>query len=94
MSKSIMSEERKCYNCGSKMNLHLHHIFFGSANRKLSDQDGCTVYLCYECHEGSRGVHGGNRDLDLFLKMACQREWERRNGTREDFIKRYGKSYL
>lgn len=39
------------------------------------------------------GVHF-NPELDRKLKQQCQREWERVNGTREDFIKRFGRSYL
>nr|DAO53810.1 MAG TPA: Recombination enhancement, RecA-dependent nuclease [Caudoviricetes sp.] len=95
MSKSIMSNERKCFACSSTYNLHRHHIYFGSANRKLSEQDGCWVYLCANHHNMSRfGVHTGNRALDIHLKQECQRKWEAKNGTREDFIKRFGKNYL
>ena len=95
MSKSILSNEKSCYCCHTTINLHRHHIFFGMANRKLSEHDGCWVYLCANHHNMSRyGVHNGNRELDLRLKKECQERWETKNGTREDFIKRYGKSYL
>ena len=45
MSESILSNERVCYICGSP-EVVVHHIFMGVANRKLSDEDGCWVYLC------------------------------------------------
>ena len=91
---SIMSNDRKCYVCGYTQGIHKHHIFFGTANRKISEQDGCWCYLCAVHHNMSRvGVHF-NRDLDLKIKRECQEKWEENFGTREDFIKRYGKSYL
>lgn len=92
MKKSIISNEKQCYVCGSKYNLHYHHIMFGK-NRKLADEDGLTIYLCYEHHEGTNGVHGKNgHELDIkFKKMAVKVWCEYYNKTEEDFRKRYGK---
>lgn len=95
MSNSILSNEKECYCCATTLNLHRHHIFYGMANRKLSEKDGCWVYLCASHHNmGTYGVHNGNRRLDVLLKKECQERWEAIYGTREEFIKRYGKSYL
>lgn len=88
---SLLQEGKRCYICGAEYGLHKHHIFFGP-NRKLSDQDGCVVWLCRAHHTGPQGVHF-NRDLDLKLKWECQQAWQELNGTEEDFIKKYGKSY-
>ena len=94
MKKSLIQSGRYCLVCGTENALHKHHIFYGSANRKLSEEDGAFCYLCYMHHNGGNyGVHF-NKDLDLRLKKECQRAWEEKNGTREDFIKRYGKSWL
>lgn len=94
MKKSILQREKACYICGTTLNLHLHHIFYGTANRKLSDADGCVIYLCQSHHTGALGIHN-YRKLDLTIKARCQIEWQRQNNkTIEDFIKRYGKSYL
>ena len=93
MSESILSDKRVCFVCGVTQNLERHHIYYGTSNRKLSEADGCFVYLCREHHTGKDGAHF-NRSLDLYLKTRCQTAWERKNGTREDFIKRYGKSYI
>ena len=94
MAKSIIQNEKACYICGATQNLHLHHIFFGSANRRLSDADGCVVYLCQRHHTGAAGVHG-NRKIDLSLKTKCEKAWLEYYGkTIEDFIKRYGRNYL
>ena len=90
--KSIISDERKCYICGSVNNLHLHHIFFGIANRKKSDEQGLWVYLCMSHHTGNDGVHR-NRKIDLMLKEIAQSEFEKSH-TREEFRQIFGKSYL
>lgn len=94
--KSIMpnGNEKVCYQCGTPFNLHIHHIFKGP-NRKLADEDGCWVYLCFTHHTGDEGVHTSKyKWLDDQLKMKAQAAWEERYGSREDFRKRYGKSYL
>lgn len=91
---SLIQKGRYCYVCGSENALHLHHIFYGNSNRKLSDKDGAFCYLCYmHLNGGNYGVHF-NKELDLYLKKECQTAWENKLGTREDFIKRYGKSWL
>ena len=76
-------------------NLHNHHVLFGK-NRKKADQDGLTVYLCYEHHEGTNGVHGKNgANVDIYLKTRAELDWlDHNNKTIDDFIERYGKNYL
>lgn len=91
--KSIISNERECYVCGTTRDLHKHHIFFGP-NRKKSEQHGLWVYLCARHHNMSdQGVHF-NKELDMELKALAQKEWQKQNGTIEDFIRVFGKSYL
>lgn len=94
--KSIIQTKKKCFVCESTYNLHCHHCMHGTANRKLADKDGLTVYLCYEHHEGNMGVHSKNgHELDLELKRIAQLRWqEYYNKTEDDFRSRYGKSYL
>lgn len=92
--KSILSNERECYVCGYTETLNRHHIYAGVSNRKQSEKYGCWVYLCARHHNMSDvGVHF-NKALDTELKQTCQKEWEKRNGTREDFIRTFGRSYL
>lgn len=94
MSKSILQRNEACYICGTTLNLHRHHIFYGTANRKLSEEDGCVVYLCQLHHTGAAGVHF-NKKIDLTLKAKCQLQWQKHyKKTTEDFIRRYGRSYL
>ena len=95
MSKSILQDIKKCYVCGSVKYLHLHHIIFGK-NRKKADEDGLVVYLCYNHHEGTMGVHGKKgHELDTILKTRAEQRWlEYYNKTKEEFVERYGRNYL
>lgn len=73
--------------------VEIHHIFFGNPYfRKHSEEDGFIIPLSPEEHRGNDGVHF-NRRLDLDLKQHCQRVFEEEH-TRDEFIQRYGKSYL
>lgn len=93
MAKSIMQKEKQCYVCGTTYDIHEHHIFFGTANRKNSEKHGFKVYLCGTHHNlSSEGVHF-NRRLDLRLKRECQAKFEQTH-TREEFMGIIGKNYL
>jgi hypothetical protein len=92
--KSLIQDTKECYVCKTTLDLHLHHIFYGTANRKISDKDGCVVYLCERHHTGIAGVHN-NTKTDLTLKQRCEAAWLcKYDKTVEDFIRRYGKNYL
>lgn len=95
MSKSILQNNKKCYITKSTNNLHKHHIFGGTANRKLSEEDGMWIWLRADWHNMSDyGVHF-NKELDLKLKRIAQKRWqEYYHKTKEDFIKKYGKCYI
>ena len=96
MSKtSIIQKDQRCYICHTTNNLHQHHIIFGK-NRKKCDEDKLVIWLCREHHEGTNGVHGKNgHNLDIKLKQIAQKEWCKcYNKTKEDFIARYGRSYI
>lgn len=90
--KSLISNEKACYVCGCPV-VHKHHIFYGTANRRLSEEYGCWVWLCPYHHNMSKeGVHF-NRELDLQIKKECQECWEQVHGSRADFIKVFGRSW-
>ena len=94
--KSIL-ETRKgtCYACGAETTTQDHHIFYGTANRKLSERYGLKVFLCLDCHLNNRtDVHGGNQELDQKLKEEGQLQFERKHGSRVDFINIFGRNYL
>lgn len=86
-------DEKKCWVCGTERGIHLHHVFEG-INRKNSDRLKLTVYLCGYHHNLSEyGVHF-NKELDLSLKRYAQEYYEANLGTREDFMKVFGRNYI
>lgn len=92
--RSLISNEKCCHICGTTKGIHKHHIFYGTGNRQVSEEQGCWCYLCAFHHNMSAyGVHF-NSELDLKLKRLCQWKWEEKNGSREDFIRTFGKSYI
>lgn len=94
MPKSILQDEPYCFVCKIPYGLHRHHIFYGRGRRQISERYGCWVYLCPRHHNASNaGVHF-NPTFDLKLKQICQKRWEELNGSREDFIKTFGKNYM
>ena len=94
MTKSIMSNEKECFVCGTPLDLHRHHIFYGMANRIISEKEGCWCYLCARHHNMTNdGVHH-NYAFNITLKKYCQEKWEAKNGDRKDFIRIFGKSHL
>lgn len=92
-SKSILQEDTDyCYVCG-RYGTEIHHIFFGTANRKLSDKYGLVVGLCYDHHRGKHGVHNGNRELDIKLKQIAQRTFTDMYSESE-YLAIFGRNYL
>ena len=76
MTKSIISNEKECYVCHTPLELHQHHIYGGTANRKKSDKYGCWIWLCGDHHNLSNaGIHF-NKNLDLKVKRMCQKKFE------------------
>jgi hypothetical protein len=94
MKQSILqSDMSKCYVCGATQNLHLHHIYEGTANRKKSDKYRCYVMLCGMHHNLSKfGVHY-NKTLDICLKKKCQKEFERIY-SHDKFMEVFKRNYL
>lgn len=92
MARSIIQDDKNCLICGTGVTEE-HHVFFGTANRKMSDKYGLIVYLCPEHHRGQQGVHH-NRHFDLMLKREAQLVFEEDVGTRLEFMKAFGRSYL
>ena len=99
--KSIMQTEKVCYLCGCAIpfgyydGLEEHHVFYGKANRPLSEKRGFKVWLCGEtCHRNGRKAVHKNHETDLFLKRKAQEIYEATYGSREDFRQEFGKSFL
>lgn len=92
--ESILQTKKECYICGLGATLERHHVFFGTANRKKAEQDGCWVWLCHYHHTGSNNSVHFNIRVDRELKKQAQRFWlDHYNKTVDDFIIRYGRNY-
>ncbi len=92
-TKSVIFEDMEsCFVCGSPY-VQVHHILYGTSNRKISDKLGYVAPLCQEHHTGSHGVHF-NKALDLHLKKLAQKHFEANLGNRNAFRDMFGKSYL
>lgn len=91
--KLLIQKGKECWFCKTTYNLHKHHIYYGTANRKISEKIGAYVYLCSRHHNMSDNSVHFNREMDLILKKKYQKEFEKQK-TREEFVKIIGKSYL
>lgn len=102
MAKSILHNkaDKTCYLCmllkndySEKAGLQEHHIFFGSANRKISEKYGLKVYLCLWHHtEGKEAVHK-NTEHDTLLKQTAQKAFIAKYSI-ELFMEKFRKNYL
>lgn len=95
MKKRIIpGDDEYCYLC-KKVHLmnpgtDVHHCLFGN-KRKLADQDGLTVHLCHDHH---MRLHQQGQHKDELIRLAQITWMEHFDKTKEEFIARYGKSYI
>ena len=94
--KSIVTEYTGvCFYCGQPAECQ-HHLIFGRGLRKLADEDGLIIPSCNKHHNMGKideRVHE-NPMAEKLSKMLGQVIWEKHHGTRKEFMKRYGQSYL
>lgn len=105
--KSIMQSVKECYLCRkdadalgycgelSSEGLDKHHVIYGIANRRLSDQTGLWVYLCKRHHNEDHGpfaVHF-NKKLREELCKDAERVYLR-DHTFEEWMTTFAKNYL
>ena len=91
--KSVFTDDMEhCYFTGATP-VEVHHIFAGS-RRNASGKYGFVVPLRPDLHPN--GVHAGKdaKKIDTELKQMAQRYWEEHYGSRTEFRKVFGKSYL
>ena len=97
--KSIIQDKKECFITGSTQGLHNHHIFYGRANRKISDKYGLTIWLTNQCHLELHTSPPNAMFVDkvkaLQIKqMAQKKAMEHYGWTVEEWIKKFGKSYI
>ena len=96
--RSIMQEDiHSCYLCGRNGQgdrLEMHHVFNG-ADKKRSEKYRFLVWICGErCHRNGREAVHRNIHVNNMVKRNAQKIYEDQFGTREDFIREFGKSFL
>lgn len=80
----------RCFITGSKHDVHIHHVF-GASNKKNSEIYGFIIPLDAEYHDMSdKGIHF-DKEFDLKIKRQCQEYWLENIGSKEEFIKKFGK---
>lgn len=70
-----------------------HHIF-GASNRKRSEKYGFVVPLSPAMHPNGASASKNAKEIDTSLKQMAQKYYEEHYGSREQFRKEFGKSYL
>lgn len=93
---SIFTEDLdRCILTGCVGYVERHHVF-GGARKGLSEKYGFIAPLRADLHPN--GAHctwnEDIREIDLYLKTKCQQYYEDQIGTREEFIREFGKGYL
>ena len=95
MKSIIPDNDEFCYLC-KKQGLLIpgtdtHHMIFGTANRKLSEKDGLKINLCHRHH---MRLHQQGEYKEELQKLAQQKWMEVYERGVDEWIKRYGKSFL
>lgn len=95
MKSIINGDDEYCFLCKQlgfpNYATEVHHMIFGTAKRKLADQDGLTVHLCHY-HHFMLHRHGLHKEE---LQQLAEKTWlEHYNKSIDDFIQRYGRNYL
>lgn len=70
-----------------------HHIFGGSS-RKASEQYGYVLPVRPDLHPNGVFASTEGKAKDIEMKQMAQMHFEANHGTREDFRRIFGKSYL
>ncbi len=91
----ITKYDKICVVCGRPKD-HIHHLVYGRGVRDLSDADGLTVPLCYDCHKKVHEFSGAWSKIagQLAFELDQVSEGKSKEQARGEFKKRYGRSYL
>lgn len=95
MAADITKYKKLCILCGRPATCE-HHLVFGIGLRELAEEDNLKAPICDRCHtlgKSTEKIHD-NVAAERLSKICGQLLYEAQIGTREDFRKRYGQSYL
>ena len=89
----IMPKSTKYSIVRTELYCERHEVYFSTAYRQKSINDGLIVFLTRKAHRGTNGVHGKNGNkFNRYLKNKGKEAWiNYYHKTEEDFIKEYGK---
>lgn len=90
--KSIVQTDKSCFLCGRECLLERHHIFAGTANRRISEREGLWVWLCHDCHTGTNGAQY-EADTNRYLKQEAQMAYEQTH-THDEWMRLIRKNYI
>lgn len=98
---SIFGDLDKCCITGSTYK-DIHHCFCG-ANRHKCEKYGYVIPIHKKLHPNGvefdkdfcKQITGKDRvELNNWIRAECQKDYESKHGTREDFINEFGRNYL
>ena len=90
-----MQEERECYITQSTTRLHKHHIFGGTANRRLSEEFGLWIWLRADWHVGTPySIHNNPMLMKRIQREGQLKAMECYGWSEADFRKVFGRSFL
>lgn len=90
----MIMKDKKCFFCPNTIGLHEHHCLHGTANRKMADKYGLTVWLCsYHHTDGKRAVHKC-KATDEILQKYGQRYFLENIGDMDLWMQEFKKNYL
>lgn len=101
----LQADESYCWLCAmtegdfSHKKTECHHIFPGTALRRISEENGFKVRLCPRHHEGDESGtafsvhHPEKNQFAIALQRECQMEYEKTH-RREEWMALMGRSYL
>lgn len=90
---SVLADDLEhCIVTGSSQ-VEIHHVFNGP-NRSLSEKYGFLIPLRPDWHNFKPYSIHMDQEFDNSWKRYAQQYYETNIGSREDFIREFGKSYL
>lgn len=92
---SVLTDDMDhCMFTGSPV-VERHHVF-GDSRKAASERRGFIAPLRPDLHPNGADFKATkeNKEIDRILKQMCQVYYEEHYGSREDFRKEFGKSYL
>lgn len=90
---SIFTEDLTICQITGCPNAVPHHVF-GNAYKLRSEERGFILPLRSDWHTVSDYSIHQDKSLDLKYKVICEKYYLSHYGTKEDFIKEFGKDYI